>query len=187
MSQKVDPIVCQAICRSLKTEIVKLEWWDEVQDDVKARLGWIIDHVDVAGSFFCQTFLMLFRWEFERRRIEKKNPHNPMAGYLSSMLGMRIPEEAYQCGMLPTRAVLDLYDYIEPTDSDVAACMFLCNKIEALERAGMLAHEEVRLSATAKDLADAFRSSKAEKAKKTSRPLRKPPQEKIEWDFNEEE
>ena len=116
--------------------------------------------------------------------LENKTLNNPMAGYLSSMLGMRIPEEAYQCGKLPTRAVLDLYDYVDPTDSDVAACMFLCNKIEVLERAGMLNREDMRLSASKKELAQAFQSSPG----KIPRP-QKPPQiteEEVEWDFGDD-
>ena len=82
--------------------------------------------------------MALFRWEFERRREEGVSTTHPMATYLSAIMGMRISEEAFQCGHLPTRSILGLYDYVEPNDSDVAACLFLCNQIEILQKTGML-------------------------------------------------
>ena len=60
--------------------------------------------------------------------------------------------------------------------------LFLCNKIEILERAGMLAHEDVKLSATNQELARAF----APKAEKIPRPPKPPAGEDIQWDFDEE-
>ncbi|MHA2279554.1 MAG: hypothetical protein ACXAC5_01495 [Promethearchaeota archaeon] len=127
--------------------------------------------------------MILFRWEFERRRLKVKNLTNPYAGFVSTLLGMRISEEAFQCGILPTRAILDLYDYVQPNDSDVAACLFLCHKIEVLETMGALIHNEEEMKATPSEMARVIKE-----AQKSRQPRKKNPTstvEKITWDFDD--
>ena len=178
MKPKRNQIV-NSIVFALKTEFKKADWWPEVQDDVRTRLEWVIDHIQQVGSFFSRTFMTLFRWEFERRRVEGKNMKNPMPGYLTALLGMRISEEAFQCGALPTRAVLDLYDYVAPNDADVTACMFLCHKIETLQRAGLLRSQDEKLATSQEEISEAFQQVSIKKAK--------PPKstgESIKWDFD---
>ncbi len=164
MSQESDKVVRQAIIVSLKRELVKSSWWGEVQDDVKTRLDWIVDHIDQAGLLFASSYMSLFSWEYERRKLEGHNVTNPMASYFSTLMGMRISEEAYQCGLLPTRAVLNLYDYLEPNDADVAACMMLCHKIEVLEKSGMLLMNESELRTNPSEMAKVMRPPRKKKA-----------------------
>ena len=181
-----DPIVRKAIIASIKSELMKIDWWDEVQDDVRARLEWIINHVEHLGTLFARTYMTLFRWEFERRRLTAKKLNNPYAGYVASLLGMRISEEAYQCGLLPTRSVLDLYDYVQPSDSDVAACLFLCHKIEVLETMGALVHNEDELKTTPSEMSKVIRGlSKRNRMKKRNQ--HGVTEEKLTWDANNDD
>lgn len=170
--------VQRTIIASLKREFIKASWWDEVQDDVKTRLNWLVDHIEQVGSLFARSFMSLFRWEFERRRLEGKKATNPMASYFSTLLGMRLSEEAYQCGLLPTRAVLDLYDFVRPTDADVAACLMFCHKVEILEKAGMLTIDDIDLKTSPSEMARILRSPK----KKQAKPIQ---EETIVWDDDE--
>ena len=165
MSQESDKVVQQAVIRSLKGEFIKASWWEEVQEDVKTRLNWLVDHVDEVGPLFARSYMSLFCWEYERRKTEGNNVTNPMASYFSTLMGMRISEEAYQCGLLPTRAVLNLYDYLEPNDADVAACLMLCHKIEVLEKSGMLTMNETKLKTSPSEMAKILRSPRRKKAK----------------------
>lgn len=178
-------VVINTIISSLKTEFIQADWWSDVQGDVRTRLEWVIDHIEQAGFFFCHTFMTLFRWEFHRRRIEGQNVKNPMAGYLTVLLKMRISEEAFQCGSLPTRAVLDLYDYVTPNDADVTACMFLCHKIETFQQAGLLLAQEDQLGVTDDELIKVFQI--AQKKKSTQPKPKSPTEESIQWDFDDEE
>lgn len=166
MSKESDKVVQQAIVESLKREFIKAGWWEEVQDDVKTRLNWLVEHIDEVGSIFARSYMSLFCWEFERRKLEGHNVTNPMASYFSTLMGMRISEEAYQCGLLPTRAVLNLYDYLEPNDADVAACLMFCHKVEILEKSGMISMNESELKTSPSEMAKILRSPrKKEKAK----------------------
>jgi len=180
-----------AVINALKSEFKKADWWDETQPDVRTRLEWVIDHLDQIGVFFCRTFMCLFQWEFERRKIEGETVKNPMAGYLTTILGMRIPEESYQCGVLPTRSILNLYDYIEPNDSDVAACMFLCNKIESLIRVGLLVEKEQKLTTTPEEIAEAFRrvahKNRSRQGPPKSPEIKPTKGEVIKWDYDPED
>lgn len=191
MSKTTDQIIRDGLINSLKKDFQKADWWKEVQEDVKTGLMQIIGKIDTMGSSYCQTFMTLFKWEFERRKAEGKTVTNPMAGMLVSLLGMRIPEEAYQCGILPTRAVLNLYDYIEPNDSDVAACMFLCNKIEMLEKAKMIPATSEQKT-TKEDIAAAFKDVSTQEKKLSQFLKQKGPtksditEENFEWDDEEE-
>lgn len=177
----------ETLVASLKTEFKKADWWDEVQEDVRTRLGWVIDHVEQVGSLFCRTFLTFFRWEFERRRTEGENITNPMAGYVVSLLGVRISEETFQCGKLPTRAVLGLYDYISPNDADVTACMFLCHRIETLQLSGLLQIQEEKLSATQDEIGEVFRRIAQERKTKKGQESQTNVGELIKWDFEEDQ
>lgn len=164
MSQ-ADKVVRLAITTSLKRELMKASWWKEVHEDVKTRLDWLVDNVDKAGSLFARSYMSLFSWEFERRKLEGDSVTNPMASYFSTLMGMRISEEAYQCGLLPTRAVLNLYDYVQPTDADVAACLMLCHKIEVLEKSGMILMHETELKTSPSEMAKILRPPRKKKAK----------------------
>lgn len=175
MPQESDKIVKQAVVMSLKQEFIKASWWDEVQDDVKTRLNWLVENIDRTGPLFARSFMSLFSWEFERRKTEGNNVTNPMASYFSTLMGMRISEEAYQCGLLPTRAVLNLYDYVKPNDADVAACLMLCHKIEILEKSGMISMTEAELKTSPSEMAKLLRSPRKKKAK----PIQ---EETITWD-----
>lgn len=181
---KPDPAVRQAIIASIKTELMKVDWWDEVQEDVRTSLEGIIDHVDRIGTLFSRSFMILFRWEFERRHLKTKGLTSPYAGYVSSLLGMRISEEAYQCGILPTRAVLDIYDYVRPNDSDVAACLFLCHKIEVLELMGALVHDDEKMKTTPSEMAQVIKAQ-VKKRKRTPKKNPTSADEKIMWDFDD--
>lgn len=180
MSQESDRVVRQAIITSLKREFIKASWWNEVQEGVKTRLNWIIENVDKVGSLFSRSYMSLFCWEFERRKLEGDNVTNPMASYFSTLMGMRISEEAYQCGLLPTRAVLNLYDYVEPNDADVAACLMLCHKIEILEKSGMILMNETELKTSPSEMAKILRPPH----KKEAKPIQ---EETIAWDESEDE
>lgn len=177
--QESDKIVRQAIITSLKRELIKASWWEEAHDDVKTRLGWVVDRIDKAGISFARSYMSLFSWEYERRKLEGSNVTNPMASYFSTLMGMRISEEAYQCGLLPTRAVLNLYDYLEPNDADVAACLMLCHKIEVLEKSGMISMNESELETNPNEMAKIMRLPRRKKA---------PPiqEETIAWDEENE-
>lgn len=177
MSQESDKLVRQAVITSLKQEFIKANWWGEVQEDVKTRLNWLVEHVDDVGLLFVRSFMSLFCWEFERRKLEGNNLPNPMASYFSTLMGMRISEEAYQCGLLPARAVLNLYDYLEPNDADVAACLMFCHKIEILEKSGMLIMNKTRLKTSPSEMAKILRSPRRKKVK----PIQ---EETIIWEDN---
>lgn len=164
----------QAIVDTLKREFIKARWWDEVQEDVKTRLGFLVEHVDKTGPLFMRSFMSLLRWEYKRRQLEGQNVTSPMASYFSTLLGMRISEEAYQCGLMPTRSCLNLYDYIEPNDADVSACFMFCHKVEILEKAGMLEFDESELTTSLSEMAKLLRPRK-----KKSKPIQ---EETILWD-----
>jgi hypothetical protein len=161
-----DKLVHQAIVTSLKRELMRASWWNEVQEDVKTRLDWSVDHVEEIGSLFAKTFMSLFRWEYERRKLDGKDATSPMASYFSTLMGMRISEEAYQCGILPTRAILDLYDYVDPNDADVAACLMYCHKVEILEKSGILISVENELKTSMSEMAKVLRKEKPTRPKK---------------------
>ena len=181
MLREMDKSVRDTLVASIKTAFLGVKWWNEVQEDVRTRLEWIIDHIQSLGPLFAFTYMALFRWQYESRRIEGKKTNHPMASYLSTILGMRISEEAFQCGHLPTRAVLDLYDYLEPTDSDVAACLFLCHQVEILQKTGMLQeHKDSDLKTSPSEMAELL---KAPKPKKKIPPIQ---EELIEWSDDEE-
>ncbi len=175
-----EKIVQQAIINSLKREFVKASWWEEVQDDVKSRLSWLVEHIEETGSLFAHTFMSLFRWEFERRKLEGSRVINPMTSYFSTLIGMRISEEAYQCGLLPVRACLSLYDYVEPNDADVAACLMFCHKVEVLEKAGMLSMEDLELKTSPTEMAKLLRTPRKKKAKKIQ-------EENIAWEDSDDD
>lgn len=175
MSHDSEKIVQQAVIHSLKREFIKASWWDEVQDDVKTRLSWLVEHIDEIGSLFTLSFMSLFRWEFERRKLEGDLVTNLTASYVATLMGMRISEEAYQCGLVPTRACLNLYDYIEPNDADVAACLMFCQKVEALEKAGILSMDGMELKTSPSEMAKLLRTRK----KKKDKPIQ---EETVEWD-----
>lgn len=183
MSKHDDDVLKKAIVHSIKSEMMKIEWWEEVQEDVRTRLEWIINRIDSIGTLFARSYMSLFRWEFERRKLEGQNITNPLAGYVSTLMGMRISEEAYQCGTLPTRSILDLYDYVQPNDSDVAACLFLCHKIEILERMGALQHDEAEMKTTPSEMSKAIRDLTRKKRKKRTPKI---DEEKLTWDFDDE-
>lgn len=153
----------QLLINSIKQDIIKIEWFNEVQDDVKTSLDWIIDNIDEIGSYFSSTYMSIFRWEYERRSL-KKQLTNPMAGVLSVLLGMHISEEAFLCGKLPTRVMLDLYDYIEPTDADVAICLYLCHKIDTLEKSGALTHTREELKTTPTEMINVLKQAQIKKS-----------------------
>lgn len=181
MSQESEKAVQTAIVASIKKAFVGTKWWGDVQEDVRTRLEWIVDHITTMGSLFGRTYMLLFRWQYERRRVENKSVNHPMASYLSSILGMQISEEAFQCGHLPTRAVLDLYDYVEPNDADVAACLFLCHQVEILQKTGMLQERDIDIRTSSSEMAQLLKPKKPAK--------KKPPfvqEETIEWDDEEE-
>lgn len=167
--------VQQLIIASIKRDLIKAVWWDEVQEDVKTRLNWIVDHVEEIGSLFAHSFMSLFRWEFERRRLDGNKTPTPAAAYFSTLMGMRISEEAYQCGLLPARAMLDLYDFVQPNDSDVAACLMFCHKVEIMEKSGMLEAGDMELKTSPSEMAKILRSKK----KKQVKPIQ---EENIAWD-----
>ncbi len=164
-----------AIVNSLKRELVRTESWNDVQDDVKARLEWIVNRIDKVGTLFARSYMTLFRWEYERRKLEGKHLKNPLTGYLSTLLGMQITEEAFQCGSVPTRAILSLYDYVEPNDADVTACLFLCNKIEILEKMGALKHDNSEWKINSSEIAELRKNPKPALPKRS--------EEKLTWDF----
>lgn len=171
-----DKYVHLAIITSIKNDFVKLKWWDEVQSDVQDRLEWVLDNLPSVGTLFASSFMTLFRWEYERRRVSGEKMPIPMTSYTSVLLGMKVNEEAYQCGRLPVRSVLDLYDYIEPNDSDVAACLMLCNKIDILERSGILASVD-ELKTSTSDMSEVLHQPSKKKDKANSEL-----EECIEWD-----
>ena len=182
MSHESDKVVQKALTASIKKAFIGTKWWDEVQEDVRTRLEWIVDNITTLGSLFAFTYMSLFRWQYECRRAEGKSVNHPMASYLSSIMGMRISEEAFQCGHLPTRAVLDLYDYVEPNDADVAACLFLCHQVEVLQKTGMLSDRDVDIRTNPSEMAKLL---KPKKPKKKKAPFVQ--EETIEWDDEEEE
>lgn len=171
--------IIRAIIHSLKQEFIKTIWWGEVQDDVKTRLNWLVEHIEEAGSLFAHSFMTLLRWEFERRKLEGTNVVNPMASYFSTLMGMRISEEAYQCGLLPTRACLNLYDYVEPNDADVAACLMFCHKVEVLEKSNMLSMNTIELKTSPSEMAKLLRTPK-----KPTKPVQ---EETVTWDGSEDD
>ncbi len=175
-----EKIVRQAIISALKREFIKASWWDEVQEDVKTRLNWLVEHIEDLGSIFAHSYMSLFRWEFDRRRLEGKNVTSPMASYFSTLMGMRISEEAYQCGLLPTRAMLDLYDFVQPNDADVAACLMYCHKVEVLEKSGMIELKDMELKTSPSEMAKLLRPGKK---KKKAKPIQ---EESIPWEDDED-
>ncbi len=174
----IDGEVSRAIINALKKEFTKKDWWPEVQEDVQTKIGWIIDHIQTMGVAFSKTYFSLFRWELERRQLEGQSSRI-LPGNLENTPGMRISEEAYQCGILPTRAVLDLYDFTRPNDADVTACMYLCNKIKLLKQLNLIPLEE-NFSTPDEDIALAFRSLARRKMPSDSIVT----EEVLDWDFD---
>lgn len=131
-----DSIVIDAMKASLVNQIRTAEWAKNIQDNVKEKILWIINNIETVGLSFQKTFITLFKWEQLRRKVQEIT--STPIGTLLNPFPIRLSEETYQCGKLPTRAVLDLYDYVNPNDADVAACIFLCKKIEAFEQISFL-------------------------------------------------
>lgn len=142
--ENIQDIVASLI-PSLKRELREAPWWTDVNDGVKHRLEFVVDNIWYVGVLFKQAFFNLFLLEANRRYINNETCHsNSIASYMAAQLNLAVSEEAYRCGVIPTRAALGLCDgetadeSIKPYDADVMSCMFLCNKIELLEKASLL-------------------------------------------------
>lgn len=123
---------------SIKKGAKTQTWWKDVNKDVVNRIYWVLDNIDKVGVLFANTFTTLFKWELARRKVEEETVSDHMMEQISVMLDMKISEETYQSGILPTRSVLNLYDYISPSDADVQACLYVCMQIKSLEKSGLI-------------------------------------------------
>lgn len=173
----------ESIVPAIKRSLMERPWWKDVQSDVRTNLEWVIDNIEEVGTLFIRAYMTMFRWEFERRKLKGENINTPMVGYLSAALGMNISEESYQCGILPTRSVLDLYDYVRPNDADVSACLLLCHKIEVLEGMGVLTHNTEGMQITSSALAGSMNSGES-KPRQPEHPIT---EETVKWDTPDED
>ncbi len=75
---------------------------------------------------------------------------------------------------------LDLYDFVQPNDADVAACLMYCHKVEILEKSGMLELKNMELKTSPSEMARVLRPRK-KKAK--PKPIQ---EESISWEDDED-
>ncbi|KKM07854.1 hypothetical protein LCGC14_1729700, partial [marine sediment metagenome] len=49
------------------------------------------------------------------------------------LFGHKMSEECYQSSIEPTKACLNLNDWVKPNEADVQACMLICNFLTQLD------------------------------------------------------
>jgi hypothetical protein len=111
-------------------------WWNLVQDEVKQRLEVTVDNLAVLGPAFRDAFVAGFRYEYVRRNVEGQSLPSETPG---ALFGEVMSEEAFQCGIEPTKLVLYLSSWTEPNDADVQACMTVCHHIDEMQEKGLVA------------------------------------------------
>jgi len=129
--------------KTLRKILKQATWWNLVQDEVKKKVGFVLDNFDVLAPVFKDTFTNLFKYESMRRSLEKKSIHLGTPGVL---FGSSMNEEVYQSGKIPTRVLLNLNDWVEPNEADVQVCFAICNHLEYLsETSNKLCEESKKL------------------------------------------
>lgn len=110
-------------------------WWRYVQDDVKIRIIYIIDHIETFGYFFKRSFRSLVNLQHIKRKQTKFNFSLKESGVL---FGVALPEEVFQSSINATKVVLELNEWTNPNEADVQCCKVLCDQIDFLEAANLL-------------------------------------------------
>lgn len=110
----------------LKQLLSRTQWWQYVQPEVKNALEFLIDNLETLGPFFRNAFVSAFQYEHAFRTCQKQ----VLTNQPGALFGKGMTEECYNSGILPTKALLHLDDWVSPNDADVQACMFLYQLIE---------------------------------------------------------
>lgn len=180
------PEVLRSTIKSLKQGFDKQSWWSYVQDDVKTRLMWVIEHVDLAGISFRDAFVTGFSWEHTRRLLsgEKSEKDRTFRHAADAILGSAMSEEAYACGKQPCRSVLNIDDWTDPNYADVQSCVFLCHQVDVLEQMGVIAQEDKSVPSPAKTIQLIKRMTQIDGQLRRNKPGKDV--NTIYWDFDTE-
>lgn len=119
--------IFNSLVQDIKKKFTSQQWYDLISSNVKKQINWIFDNFDIIGIQFVDNYIKMFKWECYRRFINKESllmPDNNV-----KIQKMKISDELYHCGMLPTKFLLNLEDWEKPNDADVEACIFLCQEI----------------------------------------------------------
>lgn len=127
--------ILNAASESIKQTLVKANWWKFVQPEIRKRLNLILDNLGTIAIPFRDSFVQTFKFEHCRRLIEHEAVESGLPG---ALFGKTLPEEVYQSGILPTKMLLNLNDWIVPNEADVQACMHLIAQIDVFETVGVV-------------------------------------------------
>lgn len=106
-----------------------------MQTETKAKIEYIIDHLEDIGIIFREAYTSLFKLIHASRLL---TGHAIKSDKYSPLFNGVLLEESYQSGIIPTRTSLGLDEWFLPNDADVQACMFLCRHIDVLTDLGFL-------------------------------------------------
>lgn len=145
---------------SIRQELKSVSWWDDVHEDIKTHIEFIVANLWHLGVLFKSTFFNIFWLETNRRYLNNAQQHGlGLATYMVSHLHLAVSDEVYQCGLIATRAALGICDSttvndaIRPNDADVMICIFLCKIIDRLQETSLL---DLYCPVSARDIADCF-------------------------------
>jgi len=117
--------------KSIRSSLKKAQWWALVQDEVKGRLDSLLKNFDNLGIPFKEAYIAAFKYHHIVRMLSNKALKAKTPGVL---FGGNLTEETYQCAKEPTKSLLALDDWFDPTEADVQACIAICNHLERLEK-----------------------------------------------------
>lgn len=116
--------------KALRAAFESAKWWPVVQEDVRKQLFFLLDNLELLGPTFRDAFLSSFKYSNLSRMLAGKMSNINQPG---ALFGSALTDECYQCGKVAVKALLELNDWIEPTEADVQCCISLCNQIDRIE------------------------------------------------------
>lgn len=129
--KKVKDSTTETISFLIKKSLVDVGFWIYVQQEVKDSLVELIDNIDILGIEFKDAFVEGFKFEYLKRSLSNMNVKTDVPSAFQEF-----PEESYQCGIIPTKLLLGLDDWVIPQDSDVWAVFLICEQIRVLQESG---------------------------------------------------
>lgn len=150
---------------AIKKSLLRADWWQFVQPDVKHRLEFVVDNLLSLGSLFRDSFVSAFKYEHAVRVLEGRElrPDKPGA-----MFGRAMTDECYHSAIPATKLLLNLNDWVKPNDADIQACMHVCQQIDTLEQTGLFGEKKHTEPETDKAVKETITPKPAKKKKATN-------------------
>ena len=116
--------------KGLKAALKSSNWWPIIQDEIKNQLDYILNNFELLGPHFRDAFVALFKYEHQKRMVQGIMDKTSKP---SALFGKTMSNECYECGKMPTKVVLGLYEWTDPNEADVQACISLCNQLDQVD------------------------------------------------------